>query len=573
MAFPPEFVERVKDASDILDVIGQYVTLKKRGANYFGVCPFHSEKTPSFSVNPAKGIFHCFGCGVGGNVISFIMQREKMNFPEAVEFLARRAGLEIPYVDSRAVTSREKLFDAIQKAHRFFRQQFKLNPLPIEYLASRGFSPEIAEKMELGYAPDSWNAFANTIKTGYKDMLTAGLLRERTSGGYYDYFRNRLIFPIKNQSGRVCAFGGRYLGEDDETAKYLNSPENPIYSKGLLLYAIDKTHEAIRKAGFAYLVEGYTDLLRLLSSGIENCAAGLGTALTPQQAKLLRRYTEKVLLLYDGDTAGNIASVKAWRSLAALGLEVEIIALPSEHDPDSYLVEFGREGLLIAPQLSIFKFHLRMAGGMPESRMERAKLAAQMLESAAVLPNETERSLALEEIAGIMGIPVESLLKDLTAIKQKPRPAVEESDAVPILKFVPAEYPERDFVRLLAANAEVREDAFTSVEPEILTNQSLKKIFTTMKSLYLKGEFKDIHAVMNQFDNTEVKNFLAECAFWETPGDPQELLNECLHILQNIAQKMKIKALNQRIREAESQGEDASELLRQYQRLRTGLIP
>ncbi|NQS97272.1 MAG: DNA primase [candidate division Zixibacteria bacterium] len=573
MAFPAEFVERVKDASDILDVIGQYVTLKKRGANYFGVCPFHSEKTPSFSVNPAMGIFHCFGCGVGGNVISFIMQREKMNFPEAVEFLARRAGLEIPSVDSRAATSREKLFNMVQKAHRFFRQQFKQNPLPSEYLASRGFSPEIAEKMELGYAPDRWDAFASTIKSGYKDMLTAGLLRERTSGGYYDYFRNRLIFPIKNLSGRICAFGGRYLGEDDEPAKYLNSPENPIYSKSNLLYAIDQTHKAIRKAGFVYLVEGYTDLLRLLSCGIENCAAGLGTALTPQQAKLLRRYTEKVLLLYDGDIAGNIAAVKAWRALASLGLEVEIIAFPPEHDPDSYLVEFGKEGLLTAPQLSIFKFQLGKAGGMPESRAERAKLAGEMLESAAVLPKEAERSLALEEIGGIMGIPVESLLKDLTVIKQKTRPVAEESEAVPALKFVPAEFPERDFIRLLAVNAEIHEDAFTSVKPEILTNQPLKKIFTTMKSLYLKGELKDIHSVMNQFDNTEVKNFLAECAYWVTPGDPQELLNECVYILKNIAQRMKIKALNQQIREAESQGEDASELLVQYQRLRSGLIP
>ena len=572
MAFPAEFVERVKDASDILDVIGQYVTLKKRGANYFGVCPFHSEKTPSFSVNPAMGIFHCFGCGVGGNVISFIMQREKMNFPEAVEFLARRAGLEIPAVDSRAATSREKLFSEVQKAHRFFRQQFRQNPLPSEYLASRGFSPEIAEKMELGYAPDRWDAFASTIKSGYKDMLTAGLLRERTSGGYYDYFRNRLIFPIKNLSGRVCAFGGRYLGGDEETAKYLNSPENPIYSKGNLLYAIDQTHKAIRKAGFVYLVEGYTDLLRLLSCGIENCAASLGTALTPQQAKLLRRYTEKVLLLYDGDIAGNNAALKAWRALASLGMEVEIIVLPPEHDPDSYLVECGKEGLSTAPQLSIFKFQLGKAGGMPESRAERAKLAGEMLESAAVLPKEAERSLALEEIGGIMGIPVESLLKDLTVIKQKTRPAAEESEAVPALKFVPAEFPERDFIRLLAVNAEIHEDAFTSVKPEILTNQPLKKIFTTMKSLYLKGEFKDIHSVMNQFDNAEIKNFLAECAYWETPGDPQELLNECVHILNNIAQRMKIKALNQQIREAESQGEDASELLIQYQRLRSGLI-
>ena len=572
MTFPTDFRERVKDACDILEVIGQYVALKKSGVNYVGLCPFHHEKTPSFNVNPAKRIFHCFGCGVGGDVIAFIMQREKMSYPEALEFLAQRAGLEIPSYDSKAVSDREKLFAAVMKAQHFFRQQFKQDPVPARYLHQRGFSRELAEKMELGYAPDKWDGFCSALKTGFRDMVTVGLLRERKSEGYYDYFRHRLMFPIKNQMGRVCAFGGRYLGvEDKENAKYLNSPENPIYSKGSLLYGIHHTNTAIRKAGFAYLVEGYTDFLRLLTSGIENCAANLGTALTVKQGRILRRFADKVLVLYDGDEAGTAAAVKSARVLLKMGLEVEITALPEEHDPDSFLVEFGKEGLLAAPQMTVFQFQLRRAGGLPGTRMERAKLAAEMLESAAALPAEAERSLAVQEIAELLNIPPESLAKDLSNIMRKrPVEREEEEETVLQLQFAPAEIPERDLIKLLIASKEVRPEIFPSFNSDLLTNPHLKKIFTGLKEIFLKGEFTDAHSALDQFESPEIRNFLAECAFWEPPGDPFVLAEQCMEKLENLSHRVKIEALKQRIKEAQLRGEDVSEMYKEYTFLKTG---
>lgn len=568
MIFPAEFIERVREASDILDVVGQYVSLKKRGANYLGLCPFHNDKSPSFSVVPAKGIFHCFGCGVGGNVFSFIMEREKMNFPEAVEFLAKRANLEIPRIESRDRSAREKLFNAVLKGHQFFRQQYKKSPEPGKYLQSRNFSREIAEKMELGYAPVGWDNFTKTLKSDFKDYVSAGLIRTREKGGgYYDYFRSRLIFPIKDLAGRVCAFGGRLLGEEDEhNPKYLNSPENQIYSKGSLLYALGQNREAIRRAGFAYLVEGYTDLLRLLSCGVLNSAAGLGTAFTNQQSRLLRRYTQKAILIYDGDEAGSRAAINSGRILSASGLEVEIVALPPEHDPDTFLREFGAEGLERSPKLSLLRFQYRFAGKAVETRQEREKLAREMLESAAVLPGEMKRSLALEEISEMVEIPVKALHSELRNIRRRRREE-DESSEITALSFSPAEIAERDLVRLLVSSPRNCDEVFPSLNPNLITHPVMRNIFDTMKSLWLKEELKSADELMNQFENREIRNFIAECAVWEKPGNDKELIDDYMEKFETTARKTKRMKIQKRIKEAESRGEDISEFLRELQEL------
>lgn len=563
MSFPAEFIDRVRDSSDIIEVIGQYVTLKKRGANYLGLCPFHAEKTPSFTVTPAKAMYKCFGCGAGGNVFTFIMQREKLQFPEAVEFLAKRLGIEIPRQTSLEQQSRrEKLFAAALIGHRYFREMYKIHPEGAKYLASRHFNPAIAEKMEIGLAPDSWDGFAKTLRSGFSDYATVGLLRERQGGGHYDYFRNRVMFPIKDLSGRVCAFGGRILGKEDENnAKYLNSPENPIYTKGTLLYGLSNTRDAIRKAGFAYLVEGYTDLLRLIASGVENGAAGLGTALTPQQAKLMHRYTDKVVLLYDGDSAGCNAAVKAGRILSSAGVEVEVSALPPEDDPDTFVLNNGAEGLKKAPLISLLKFHLRMAGGVPKDRIEREKLAKEMLESAVHFQGEMKKSLALEEISEMLSIPTPALRSELMALKRNmPEEKEDETQAIS-LNFAPSELPERDLIRLLIFDPGFGEDAFTKINPEIFANPALKSLYSRMKTMFLQGKLKDAHSLISEFDDTPTQNFIAECAISEPPWEIEVLLKDNIAKLREKSVKRKAAALKQRIKEAEARGEDTKEFL------------
>ena len=559
MGFSPDFIDRVRDASDIIEVISQYVSLKKRGANYLGLCPFHNEKTPSFSVSPSKAIYKCFGCGAAGNVFTFIMQREKMLFPESVEFLAKRLGLDIPQTSTpEQRTRRDRLYAAANHGHKFFRAQFSKNPIALKYLESRNFSTELAEKMELGYAPDSWDEFTKSLKGGHREMVTAGLLREK-EGRYYDYFRNRLMFPIKDLSGRICAFGGRYLGTEDEPAKYLNSPETPIYNKGSLLYNIAQSREAVRDAGFIYLVEGYTDLLRLLTCGIENCAAGLGTALTPQQGRLIRRYTDKAALLYDGDDAGRQAAIKGARIMIRAGLEAEIICLPEEHDPDSFLLQNGREGLEKLPRLPLLAFQLKLVRGEVSNRQVREKLAREMLESVLSFQGEMKRSLAIETISEMLSIPVQALTGEFKRLLRQHTSEREEEDVSPdILEFAPIEFPERDLLRVLLSDPASGEDVFTAMDPDILSNPALKKIFITMKSLFLKGQLPDVHILLNEFDDPAVKNFIADCALWEMPAERDILLKDAQSTLREVARKRITAALKQQIKEAEAKGEDST---------------
>jgi len=553
----------VREASDIVDVISQYVTLKKRGANHLGLCPFHSEKAPSFTVSHDKGFFKCFGCGAGGNVFSFVMQRENMNFPEAVEFLAKRANLEIPrertYEQSSA---REKLFSALAAGHQFFRKQFEKSSIPKQYLKSRDFSARISAKMELGYAPDGWDNFAGTHKSDFKNYLAVGLLRAREKGdGYYDYFRNRLIFPIKDLSGRVCAFGGRYLGEEDEhNAKYLNSPESLVYNKGSLLYALGENRSAIRQSGFVYLVEGYTDLLRLLECGVENCAAGLGTAFTSGQAKLLRRYTEKAVLLYDGDEAGNSAAVKAGRLLLNAGADVEVIILPKEHDPDTYLIERGGKGLESVSRFSLLNFQYQCQKQNANSPSGREAIAKSMLETVVMMPDEIKRSLAFQEISETLNIPEDALRNSMKKVARNTQPEIESETTTDNLAFSGNEKPEVDFIKLLLNSPQSGEEIFTSFNPEYIGNTTLRDIFETMKSYWLKGELKNINRIIDHYNQPKIQNFLAECAIWEIPGDTDDLIRDYENRLKMKAFKKEKIRIDNLLKEAQSKGDFATEL-------------
>lgn len=341
-------IEEIRSASDVVDVVSDYVRLKKRGSNFVGLCPFHNEKTPSFNVNPGMQIYKCFGCGVGGDVFQFVKAIEKVEFPEAAHILADRAGITIPESDKQKATDgpNEGIYNALNFAALYFEKNLykKENQGALKYLQSRQFSSETLKKFNVGYAANSWDAL---IKTAEKEsisksnLLDAGLVVEKDSGSAYDRYRNRIIFPIHNSIGKVVGFGGRVLDKSDSTAKYINSPETKVYHKGEILYGLYQSKRAIRAKEEVLLVEGYTDVLSLHQAGVENVIASSGTALTDQQVSVIKRYCKKVVMLFDGDSAGVKATIRGIEILLRAGLSPYIVSLPKNEDPDTFVQSHG----------------------------------------------------------------------------------------------------------------------------------------------------------------------------------------------------------------------------------------
>lgn len=345
---PQSFIQDLLARVDIVDVIERHLPLKKGGANYFACCPFHGEKSASFSVSPTKQFYHCFGCGAHGSAISFLMEYSGLPFVEAVKELAAHAGLQVPQESnpnfrSDATPAHDALVDAMTAAARFYREQLKAAPDAIDYLKRRGLSGEIAARFSIGYAPDDWQALRNTFPNyDAKPLLEAGLVIENDAGRRYDRFRNRIMFPIQDRRGRIIAFGGRVL--DGGEPKYLNSPETPLFEKGRELYGLPQAQKAIRDAGYAIVVEGYMDVVALAQFDVGNAVATLGTATTPHHINTLLRQTQRIVFCFDGDNAGRKAARRALESaLEALRDDVTLafLFLPEQHDPDSFVRAHG----------------------------------------------------------------------------------------------------------------------------------------------------------------------------------------------------------------------------------------
>ncbi|KPA16546.1 DNA primase [Candidatus Magnetomorum sp. HK-1] len=346
---PESIVAEILQAANIISVIGEYVQLKKAGNNHIGLCPFHAEKTPSFSVNENKQMFKCFGCGVGGNVYTFLMRQNNLSFPEAVKLLADRHGIQIPTghltaEQKRQLNERDQLFEINQTALIFFQDQLKspAGQIARKYLAERGLSSDIQKQFSLGYVPEGWD---NTVRLfsrkgiALKLVEKAGLIIQKERKGHYDRFRDRIIFPIINVNNQVAGFGGRVL--DDTTPKYLNSPETPIYHKSRLLYGLSEAKDHCRKQDHVFIVEGYMDLLALCQYGIPNVVATLGTALTSQHIRLLKGYVKSITLVFDSDQAGIQAAKRSISLFLKEQISAQIMVLPDGYDPDNFLNKWG----------------------------------------------------------------------------------------------------------------------------------------------------------------------------------------------------------------------------------------
>jgi DNA primase len=346
--FPQTFIDDLRRQADIVRIVQDYVTLKKTGANWVARCPFHKETKPSFSVNPAKDIFYCFGCQKGGSVFNFIMEIERVAFPEAIKIVAEKSGVPLPQlVDDSRFEARKRESDQVielnQWALAWWQEQLESKSVPArearEYLERRGITEETRRTFRLGFAPDSWEALSAHLRqkgAAQEQLERSGLVVKKEEGGSYDRFRGRLMFPVMDTQGRPIAFGGRTLDPEGEP-KYLNSPETPAYTKGRNLFGLDLTRDEIRKQGFAILVEGYLDLIVPYQAGIRNIVASLGTALTPEQVKLIGRFARRVVVNYDGDRAGVQAAKRAIETLLAEDLEVKVLVLPDNADPDDFI--------------------------------------------------------------------------------------------------------------------------------------------------------------------------------------------------------------------------------------------
>jgi DNA primase len=495
---PRETIDSIFTAARIEEVVGDFVNLKKRGANYMGLCPFHHEKTPSFTVSPAKGIYKCFGCGKGGNVVNFVMDHEQTDYVNALKYLAKKYHIEIVEEEKTAEqvaleTERESLMILCTYAQRFFTEQLQTEQgkaIGLSYLEERGFTLETIEKFQLGYSPEGSKTFLNTaLQAGYnvKYMLLAGLVRtneenqqagtEPSPDACYDRFAGRVMFPIHNISGRVIAFGGRTLRKDKNVAKYVNSPETPLYHKSNVLYGLHLARKAITVDDNCYLVEGYADVISMHQSGVENVVASSGTSLTIEQIRLIRRYTPNLTILYDGDSAGLKAAERGFNLALKEGMNVKIITLPPEHDPDTFARSHSQEELrhyLSSKAVDFIVFKTRtLSQDATDDPIKKAELIRDIVSTISVIPDPITRSVYVKECSILMKIEEAVLRNEMKTAYRKsidttgarPTPYTQQPEVKPVtntpqLNLLSADPQEKELIRVLLKYGN-EEGAFT----------------------------------------------------------------------------------------------------------------
>ena len=423
MRFDDSKIEEIKSRIDIVELASEYLTLKKAGRNYTGLCPFHQERTPSFTVNREKQIFYCFGCGEGGNAITLLMKIANMTFPEAIKSLAEKTGVILPLRSfNKDGSQKDSLREEITNLNLRAAQQFSRNlnssagKIVREYLQGRGISDEAIKQFRLGFAPDTWRSLTDYIEgsgSSLKLAEQAGLIVSGKEGNFYDRFRGRLIFPIENVFGEIVAFGGRVMEKGEP--KYLNSPESPVYIKGKNLYGLNKAKEEIRKKGFALIVEGYFDLISLWSAGIGNVVATLGTALTREHLELLRRYTLDVVALFDPDEAGKKALDRSLELFLSMNMHARALILPEGCDPDDYVKKYGKEKLdeLIDLAPAISDYYIENVLGNGKTFEENRDLVKTAKEFIGKIGDEIEKNLFIKRVAEKLGIAQELLKKEI----------------------------------------------------------------------------------------------------------------------------------------------------------------
>jgi DNA primase len=573
--YSDDVIRRVRDSIDIHDLISGHVTLRKAGKNYLGLCPFHAEKTPSFNVSPDKQIFHCFGCGVGGDVFKFLELQEGLSFPEAVRKLADRAGIPLPESRPRGETrktedERRALLGAVADADAYFRRELEgpAGSAARGYLAKRGVSEAVVREFGLGYARSEWDGLLRHLRQiGHSPPLLekAGLVVRRSEGeGYYDRFRGRIIFPIRDGNGSTIAFGGRVM--DDSLPKYLNSPETPLYSKSNVLFCLDKAKDAARKNDHFIIVEGYLDAISCHQHGVRNAVATLGTALTDGHLRLLRRFTKKLKLIFDPDPAGVKAALRSFDLLAGSGMSVKVVSLPDGDDPDTFLARKGHDAfaacLKEAMPLMDFVLAQVLKDGQGATIAEKAERAGELLGFIGRLPSGIEREHYLKKTADALDVS-EAVLRQELVQQRSPETGPRERAAAGTPPALRARRPraEEMLVHLMLRSDAIARSLAVRLAPQDFTDpllrRAVERIFAVLgaggsldiRSLAVEGD-DDLNRLMSQYAVLE-----ADYADAGQPGDLEKACADCVERVRQQGSAKKMKTLLAEIRDAESRGD------------------
>jgi DNA primase len=556
MAEAGSFADKVKTQADIVRVIGEYVRLKKSGQNFMGLCPFHSEKSPSFAVHPVRQIYHCFGCGVGGDVFKFIMEVDKCTFPEAVRAVAEKCGIPIPRQRARspeeqqAASQRKTLLALHKDAAAWFEEQLQGSvegKIARGYLEDRGLDRETIARFGLGYAPWSGDALLRQFRGGYAEKLldASGLLSRDQGGRPFDRFRRRIIFPITNDTGKVIAFGGRALGDD--LPKYLNSPETPIYTKSTVLYNFDRAKEGIRQRDFAVLVEGYMDAIGVARAGVANVVASCGTSLTEPQVRLLGRFTRRVVVNYDADTAGQVATERSLMLLLGAGFDVRVLSLPGGADPDQFVREQGAEAyqkaLAEAPAFIDYLIRRAQEGDLASAE-GKVRAANSLLPYIQRMPDRLLRSEWATRVSQRLAIDEPVLRESLRRAAAERRSEVKMR---PEMVAGGARPSERRLIRMLLDAEGFRGKLAEEIRAsEMHIGLATEKVFTIILNTIASGQRPDAAYVCDQLEETQ-RRLLMEIAFEPASEASWEEAESCLAALRRRRLETELSEIQRQI--------------------------
>ena len=594
-----DFIEKVRFSNDIIDVVSEYTNLKKSGKSYKGLCPFHDEKTPSFNVSPEQQLYYCFGCGVGGNIFNFIMEIEGLTFTEAVEFLAERANIELPKKDNsqaqqRKVSQRKKLLKIHKLATQFYNYlllESELGQEAYDYLLNRGFDEETIEKFQLGFAPNRWQGLYNFLSDkGYSDeiLVKSGLILPRkNSDGYYDRFRNRVMFTIFDHRHQAIGFGGRVLSSEEQP-KYLNSPETPLFDKSKNLYGLNWAKKTMRKTDEVIITEGYTDVITASQFGVENVVASLGTSLTSQQAKILNRYVERVYIAYDADVAGTKATERGLDILKSEGLDVKVISLGHDQDPDEYIKEEGKESFLQVKNnaTSLIQFKINQALGNKDLSNvdERVSAVQELLPILYNINDQVERDEYLKQVAEKLQIRLEILRTELNKFEKsqhQDRKSSQRNNSNDLKKNIEFNDPKKSgyqnavngLLKLILDHSRLIKKVQEELNKSDFVEEDHQQVFTTICDLYQEVGQVEINELFNKLNTESSQKFLTKLAVQGTDFDSSvnqdKILKDYIKKIKGYQSGMKKEDLEAKIKQAEQDDDyqELNQLLEQYQNL------
>lgn len=595
---PDETIEQIRLNVDIVDIIGEYIPLKKQGRNFFGLCPFHGEKTPSFSVAPDKQIFHCFGCKVGGNAYTFLMEIEGWSFLEAVQHLAEKTGIEIPQIPRDSQSSGQsnqhqemiKMHELLVKLYHYCLTETDFGKEALAYLKARGIAEQTIKAFQIGYSPQSWDFTASfLLRRGFSLEIAqkAGLLTKRDfDGKIFDRFRNRIMFPIQNAKGETIAFGGRVLKEGEP--KYLNTPETPIFNKSQTLYGFHLAREMIRKKRQTILFEGYVDVISAHEAGVHNAIATLGTALTSEQANRIRRTSETVIICYDSDYAGMNATLKAAELLDNAGCFVKIANLPDGYDPDEYIQKHGGKKFIddvLAQSVTVMTFKIKALrqGKNLQDEGERLRFIEEVLKEVSKLSNPIERDHYLRQLAEEFSLSLDALKKQFYFLRSKrikdKDPRLRDANLGKSLvknSLLPAH---QNAERMLLAHMMKNQEIASTVKERIGGSFNIDEhsaLAAYIYAYYANEPHSDVRKLIETIDDKQVLQLASELAITEINNDiSDEALQDYIRVIEHYPKWLKIRAKTKEKIEAE-QREDfltaakiANEIIKMEKALRS----